>query len=72
MSLPLIDLIRSYFAFIFVKDSKIPDRWATSIRFAILFLWYKKVEHEADKAAAHLLLSIFYRQGTVLGTVTLP
>jgi len=67
----LEDLIY-YFAFLFVKDIKIHDRWATSIRFAVLFFWYKRVAQQANKTAMHLLLNIFYRQGTVLGTVALP
>lgn len=55
-----------------MKDRNVHDRWATSIRLAVLFLWYKRVAQQANKAAMHLLLNIFYRRGTVLDTVTLP
>lgn len=45
------------FALILVKDRKFLDGRATISGLLFLFLWYKRVEHQA-KTAMHLLLNI--------------
>lgn len=69
----LEDPIHYYFAFVFVKDRQIPHQVGNKYQVCYFIFLVKELNTRLTKQPCiHLLLNSFYRQGTVLGTVTLP